>query len=225
MKDPNAVPAKNDFQLKKQATKKALPFGRALVASPEGDQKTSRKPASGFLRPVRITLIALTMRVLAGPGTSSPRIARSSWGIVTGRPERGLALVISGFFSAVPALIANLDHPNEAVRCWAMHALACDKCKEGSCRPGEDQVIPIAARMLLEDDSRRVRQGAAGLVGESVHRSKAALPALQQAHSHDPSPIVRKIAGWYLPGGPRYKALAPKLPRTKSPKPVQNPTP
>jgi len=125
--------------------------------------------------------------------------------------------------TAVPALIANLDHPNEAVRCWAMHALACDKCKEGSCRPGEDQVIPIAARMLLEDGSRRVRQSAAGLVGESVHRSKAALPALQHAHIHDSSPIVRKITDWYLPRGPRYKALAPKLPRTKSPKPVQNP--
>lgn len=120
--------------------------------------------------------------------------------------------------AAVPELIENLDHPDEQVRCWAMHALACDKCKEGSCRPGEDQVIPIAARMLLEDSSRRVRQSAAGLVGESVHRSAVALPALQHTRIHDPSPIVRKIAGWYLPGGPRYKALAPKIRRTKASK-------
>lgn len=117
--------------------------------------------------------------------------------------------------AAVPALIANLTHPNEEVRCWAMHALACDKCKQGSCRPGEEEVIPIAARMLIEDGSRRVRQSAAGLVGESVHRSQAALPALQHAYRHDPSPIVRKIAGWYLPGGPRYQTLAPKLSRKK----------
>lgn len=123
--------------------------------------------------------------------------------------------------ASVPALIANLTHPNEEVRCWAMHALACDKCKEGSCRPGEDEVIPIAARMLIEDGSRRVRQSAAGLVGESVHRSKAALPALQHARLHDPSPIVRKIAGWYLPGGPRYKALTPKISRTQPGKRVK----
>lgn len=118
--------------------------------------------------------------------------------------------------SAVPELIENLSHTDEQVRSWAMHALACDKCKEGSCRPGEDEVIPIAARMLLEDRSRRVRQTAAGLVGESVHRSAAALPALEYAHLHDPNPVVRKIAGWYLPGGARYKALAPKPVRTKS---------
>ena len=118
--------------------------------------------------------------------------------------------------AAVPELIENLNHSDEQVRVWAMHALACDKCKEGTCRPGEDEVIPIAARMLLEDRSRRVRQAAAGLVGESVHRSAAALPALERAHRHDPHPVVRKIAGWYLPGGARYQALAPKPPRIKS---------
>lgn len=118
--------------------------------------------------------------------------------------------------AAVPELIENLTHADEEVRAWAMHALACDKCKEGSCRPGEAEVIPIAARLLLEDRSRRVRQAAAGLVGESVHRSAAALPALAYAYQHDPNPVVRKIAGWYLPGGARYQALAPKPTRTKS---------
>ncbi len=117
--------------------------------------------------------------------------------------------------SALPALIENLQHEDETVRAWAMHALACDKCKEGTCRPGEREVIPIAARMLIDDRSRRVRQMAAGLVGEAVHRSAAALPALQHAHRHDPHPVVRKIASWYLPGGPRYVALAPKITRFK----------
>ena len=118
--------------------------------------------------------------------------------------------------AAVPELIENLSHSDDQVRVWAMHALACDKCKEGTCRPGEEEVIPMAARMLLEDRSRRVRQAAAGLVGESVHRNAAALPALEQAHRHDPHPVVRKIAGWYLPGGARYQALAPKTVRIKS---------
>ncbi len=117
--------------------------------------------------------------------------------------------------AALPELIDNLKHPDEQVRAWAIHALACDKCKEGSCRPGEDQVIPIAAKMLIEDHSRRVRQSAAGMVGEAVHRSPAALPALQHAFSHDPHPVVRKICSWYVPGGPRYKALAPKPSRKR----------
>jgi hypothetical protein len=112
--------------------------------------------------------------------------------------------------AALPALIENLHHENEMVRAWAMHALACDRCKEGSCRPGEDQVLPIATQMLLTDESRRVRQMAAGLLGPSVHRRPDVLRALAHAHAHDPHPVVRKIAGWYIPGGPLYKRLAPK---------------
>ena len=56
--------------------------------------------------------------------------------------------------AALPELIENLHHENEMVRAWAMHALACDRCKEGTCHPGEDQVLPIAAKMLIEDQSR-----------------------------------------------------------------------
>jgi len=118
--------------------------------------------------------------------------------------------------SALPELIANLHHENEMVRAWAMHALACDRCKEGACRPGEDQVLPIAAQMLIEDESRRVRQMAAGVLGPSVHRHPDVLHALEYARDHDPHPVVRKIAGWYTPGGPIYKRLTPKPPRLRS---------
>lgn len=152
------------------------------------------------------------LRRLMAAGSAATAVVREGLHHADPAVRVGCCKVLDHFMdeAAVPALIANLTHPDEAVRCWAMHALACDKCKEGSCRPGEDEVIPIAARMLREDSSRRVRQGAAGLVSESVHRSPHALPALQHAHRHDPSPIVGKIAGWYLPDGPRYKALAPK---------------
>ncbi|RIK44849.1 MAG: hypothetical protein DCC55_01210 [Chloroflexi bacterium] len=112
--------------------------------------------------------------------------------------------------SALPELVENLDHPDEEVRAWALHALACDKCKEGACRPGEDDVIPLAIQMLLTDESRRVRQMAAGLLGPSVHRHPAVLGALEQARQHDAHPVVRKIAGWFTPGGPRYQRLLPK---------------
>ena len=46
------------------------------------------------------------------------------------------------------------------------------------------------------------------LIGPSVLRHPAVLPALQHAHTHDPHPVVRKIASWYVPGGPIYKRLA-----------------
>lgn len=112
--------------------------------------------------------------------------------------------------SALPELIENLAHPDEEVRSWALHALACDKCKEGVCRPGEADVIPLAVEMLLTDKSRRVRQMAAGLLGPSVHRRSDVLHALEQARQHDDHPVVRKIASWFTPGGPRYEQLRPK---------------
>jgi hypothetical protein len=112
--------------------------------------------------------------------------------------------------AALPELIRNLHHEDEKVRAWAMHALACDRCKEGTCRPGEDEVLPLAAQMLLHDESRRVRQMAAGVLGPSVHRSPEVLRTLEEARDHDPHPVVRKIAGWYTPGGPIYKRLTPR---------------
>jgi hypothetical protein len=122
----------------------------------------------------------------------------------------GCCMVLDHYLdpAAVPELIENLHHENEIVRAWVMHALACDRCKEGVCRPGENQVLPIAAHMLIKDESRRVRQMAAGVLGPSVHRHPDVLRALDYARDHDPHPVVRKIAGWYTPGGPIYKRLA-----------------
>lgn len=116
---------------------------------------------------------------------------------------------------ALPELIANLDHEDEQVRGWALHALACDRCKEGTCRPGADQVIPLAIRMLLEDESAHVRKTAAGMIGPSVHRHPDVLRALEYARDHDPHPVVRNVARWYTPGGPIYKRLMPKPPRKR----------
>ena len=114
--------------------------------------------------------------------------------------------------AAVPELVANLTHGDEHVRGRALHALACDRCKEGACRPGETDVLPIAVRMLREDPSRYVRSQAAALVGPAVRRSDEARRALEDARDRDPDPLVRKIAGWHAPGGPIYRRLRPKPP-------------
>ena len=60
---------------------------------------------------------------------------------------------------------------------------------------------------LLHDEDRAVRQQAAGMLGPSVLRSEAAKAAIEQAHRRDPHPAVRKVAGWWVPGGARYKKL------------------
>jgi hypothetical protein len=37
---------------------------------------------------------------------------------------------------AIPDLLANVAHDDARVRRWAMHALACDRCKQGHCQTG-----------------------------------------------------------------------------------------
>jgi hypothetical protein len=124
--------------------------------------------------------------------------------------------------AAIPDLIANLAHDDEQVRAWALHALACVRCKEGACRPGEDDVLPLATRMLFEDQSRWVRKQAAQLLGQSAHRRADVCRVLEDARDHDPDPLVRKVAGWYTPGGTIYRRLVPGPPGSE---PLRRPRP
>ena len=114
---------------------------------------------------------------------------------------------------AVPELVENLEHPHPEVRAWALHALACERCKQGDCRPAEDEIVPKAARILRGDENRHVRQMAANLLGPMVHRAPEALRALEHARDHDGHPAVRKVAHWFTPGGPRFERSKPQAPR------------
>jgi hypothetical protein len=51
---------------------------------------------------------------------------------------------------------------------------------------------------------------AAEIVGRWVHVDETAERALLEARDCDPSPAVRKKAGWYAPGGPIYRKTLPK---------------
>jgi HEAT repeat protein len=116
---------------------------------------------------------------------------------------------------AVPELMANLRHSDAGVRARALHALACDRCKEGECRPAEAEVIPAAIQLLTTDENRYVRKSAVEALGPAVHRRRDALEALLVAHDKDADPLVRKVAGWYCPGGPIYRRLTPRSPRSR----------
>lgn len=116
-------------------------------------------------------------------------------------------------------LIGMLDDSDERVRITTLHTLACDRCKEGTCRPEEAAVLPRAMRLLAEDPSAHARAMAIEVVGQFVHRNPAALAAIETAARSDASSTVRKKAGWYAPGGAIHRRTAPMEPRAVRPEP------
>src|SRR4029453_17321592 len=164
---------------------------------------------------------AALRRLLAAGMLATPALRR---GLRHASPDVrvGCCIVLDHFMdeAALPDLIENLRHESARVRGWALHALACDRCKEGACRPGEEDVVPIAIRMLAEDESPGVRKRAAGMLTPAVHRCQDVRRALERARDHDPDRLVRKVAGWGAPGGPIYRRLTPK-PARKSREQVQ----
>ncbi|MGW4565998.1 HEAT repeat domain-containing protein [Streptomyces sp. NPDC004561] len=110
-------------------------------------------------------------------------------------------------------LIAMTADPDPRVRIAAFHALACDRCKGDTCAPGADRVLEPALRHLALDPDPHVRAMAVELVGKFVHTEARARTALQTSQAQDPSPTVRKKAGWYGPGGTIHRRTAPRAPR------------
>nr|WP_229913948.1 HEAT repeat domain-containing protein [Streptomyces capitiformicae] len=109
-------------------------------------------------------------------------------------------------------LITMADDPDARVRIAAFHALSCDRCKSDSCAPGPDRVLEPALHHLSSDPDPQVRLRAAELVGKFAHSDARAVAALKASHTKDPSPAVRKKAGWYAPGGTIYERTAPPAP-------------
>jgi hypothetical protein len=66
---------------------------------------------------------------------------------------------------------------------------------------------------MATDPDAHVRAMAAELVGKFVHTDGRAVTALETARAQDPSPTVRKKAGWFTPGGTIYKRTVPRVPR------------
>ncbi len=102
----------------------------------------------------------------------------------------------------LPDLLGMLNDGDARVRCSALHTLACDRRKEGDCRPEEGQVLPSAMRILVSDPDAHVRAMAVEVVGQFVHTNGLASAAISSAFRDDSSSTVRKKAGWYAPGPP-----------------------
>ncbi len=110
----------------------------------------------------------------------------------------------------LPDLIAMLNDSDSRVRTTTLHTLACDRCKEGSCRPEEAQVLPPAMKLLASDPSAHVRAMAIEVIGQFIHSNSSAVEAIKTAAQSDPSSAVRKKARWYAPGGTIYRRSLPK---------------
>jgi hypothetical protein len=113
----------------------------------------------------------------------------------------------------LPDLIAMLEDSDHRVRKTTLHTLACDRCKDGSCRPEEAHVLPIAMRLLASDPNAHVRAMAIEVVGYFVHGNSSAVSALEAVGLSHENPTVRKKAKWYAPGGPIYQRSLPKRER------------
>jgi len=110
-------------------------------------------------------------------------------------------------------LISLLDDDDARVRMRALHALACDRCKDNECRPDKLDVLPRAIDRLMNDPDRHVRAMAVEVVGRWVHDDVSAENALERARDSDAAPAVRKKAGWYAPGGTIYRKRLGKMGR------------
>jgi HEAT repeat protein len=109
-----------------------------------------------------------------------------------------------------PELIAMVGDRDPNVRAWALHSLACDRCKENSCRPDKDEVMLRAISAMQTDPVAGVRSMAVEVVARWVYDDADAEAAITDVRDSDPDPGVRKKAGWFAPGGVRYEKKKPK---------------
>ncbi len=67
-------------------------------------------------------------------------------------------------------LVPLLHDPKSQVRMWAVHSLACDRCKEGD---NPIDVVPLLIERVENDDSIRVRRMATVMLADGAPDSRA----------------------------------------------------
>jgi HEAT repeat protein len=90
-------------------------------------------------------------------------------------------------------LVAALDDQDPEVLNRALHALACDQCKQNDCRPGEELFVPRALD-LLHHPNADVRASAIDTLGKVVARRPDVAEALDEVAQHDRDSGLRGMA-------------------------------
>jgi HEAT repeat protein len=100
--------------------------------------------------------------------------------------------------AAFADLVAALDDEDTGVLKRALHALACDQCKENECRPGEELFVPRALELLHHPDAD-VRASAIDTLGKVAARRPDVVEALAEVADHDRDSGLRGMARHRVP--------------------------
>jgi HEAT repeat protein len=95
-------------------------------------------------------------------------------------------------------LVVALDDEDPGVLKRALHALACDRCKENECRPGEELFVPRALE-LLHHGNPDVRASAIDTLGKVAARRPDVVDALAEVAEHDRDAGLRGMARRRVP--------------------------
>lgn len=101
------------------------------------------------------------------------------------------------------ALTALLDDPQAGVRVWAVHALACERCKDG---PNPVDAVPLLLERIEQDSSIRVRRHAVAMLAHHRPPDSRVVPMLRKILSHETDAKLRLHA---MHGLERYRTAGP----------------
>ena len=99
---------------------------------------------------------------------------------------------------SVSALVGALDDEAPEVSARALHALACDLCKQNECRPGEDLWVPRAVELLRTSTNPDVRAAAIDALSKVVSRRPDLAVVLRAAAETDANRGLRSKARRYV---------------------------
>lgn len=94
---------------------------------------------------------------------------------------------------SLSVLVSSLDDGDPGVRARALHALSCDRCKDGACRPAEELWVPRALELLGHPDPD-LRAAAIDALGKVVARRADVARALAIAAGREVDKGLRGMA-------------------------------
>jgi HEAT repeat protein len=116
--------------------------------------------------------------------------------------------------TALGDLFGALEHCDSRVRGRALHALTCEHCKQGDCRPSE-AALRRALIAACDDLDAYVRLVAVEGLSAMVHDWDEAFAMIVRISEFDTNSVVRKKAALAAPGGPIYEGRRSKSGRLR----------